>query len=213
MPFQDQDPFELVPSEDAPAKYGRPKGARNKRSAILWQLAECASPEILEQRIAEAKKLGEYMEKGDLDRARIAVHCGDSLLLRTFPKPRSTPVQIDINQFGTGAILAALASGEISPSDAAALIRVSGDVNIPLQQAEETIDARMSLADRVQKAIAAREAREHSTAVPVVVDVEAVSVPEPADPTTGTETATNGRLDLNAVAEQIRAIQQRLDEG
>src|SRR5262245_66538601 len=64
------------------AGLGRPKGAMNKRSRVLWRQAEVAGSNILAQRIQEAEKFSEYMKCGNIEKAKLAFQAGTHLLFR-----------------------------------------------------------------------------------------------------------------------------------
>jgi len=143
---------------------------------------------------------------------------------RIFPAPKRAPATVELPELrNRDEMLAAMtqllrdaARGDIDMDDALDTSRIIGGIiqaeSLPFighnVVSIESADPRVSLAERVQKAIAAREAREHATED--VIDAEVVL--EPADCTTATETAEDGHLDMKAVAAQIREYQRRLDE-
>lgn len=158
--------FELEPPGPAPAQAyrgGNRKGIRNKRSNVLWRQAELASPEILRQRIAEAQRLSEYVSAGELEKAQISLKCGDSLLARTMPRPRSAPIlNLDVSQqVDARTLLAAMAHGDLTPADASSLLSamnknlLNGHAPTPNGNSG---DAKKKLEDKLKRAIEARRA-------------------------------------------------------
>lgn len=139
---------------------GRPKGATNLKHRTLERAARSeALPIIL--------KLCQLAKEGDVLAARV-------ILDRVWPKPRGSPINVDLPPLRTPAevraamhlLLDRVAAGEIAPDDAAALTSMMRDtlqahniqtlspvtVNIDARSA----DARQVLAERLSKAIEQR---------------------------------------------------------
>src|SRR5262245_21351663 len=100
---------------------GRRPGSRSKLHTVLGRTAQLATGEIQRQHIVEAQRYGEYMRAGDMRRARFAFESGQLIMARTWPEPRSSPVQIAIDS--RQGVMAAMEAGELTPADAATLLR------------------------------------------------------------------------------------------
>ena len=189
---------------------GRPKGARGAAYLMAEKYLRNFSVDILDRLIIQAKA-------GEPTALKLCVE-------RIFPAPKRPPSTVELPELkNRDEMLAAMtkllqdgARGDIDMDDAVDISRIIAGilqaVSLPFISHNvvsiESADPRQSLADRVQRAIAAREARER--AAEDVIDAEVVD--EPADCTTATEAAENGHLDLQAVADQIREIERRLED-
>ena len=100
-----------------PAPGGRPKGSKNKlhRADPIWKMARNWTPVIMDQVCRRAARCEDEID----------FRCAQLVLSRTWAKPRSVPLTtIDITQINNPqTLLAAMAQGELTPADAATLVR------------------------------------------------------------------------------------------
>lgn len=141
--------FELV--GEAPAHNGRTfpgrgrqPGSKNKASEVVWRMARAATPAIMNRMIERAQKLAD-----DID-----FKCAQVILGRTWPRQRGAPIQINIDN--REAIVAALANGDLTPGDAAGLLRNERLLPAPAVDESDGKSARDRLADRLVKAVESR---------------------------------------------------------
>lgn len=192
--------LESAPPRPVPprAGAGRPKGAKNKRSGLLWRKADIASPEILEQRIRVALRFEQYVLEGDAENARLALIAGDHILSRTWPKPKTPPIQLDVTQaIDARTLLALVADGQMSPTDASSLwnslSRNGHGATAVIEAGQQRDDIREKIAERLGKMIEARRA-------PAVDVDEAVVEEDSTEPDVDGEPAA----DNDAVEAELR---------
>jgi hypothetical protein len=142
-----------------PAGDGRPKGAGNVRYRALERAARAESLPIV-------MKLIDLAKSGDILAARL-------ILDRIWPRPKSAPITVDLPATGTPdeiraamhELLQRIASGAIAPDDGQAIMGAMKDILtayvIPAYGSSAIVvtegkSAREQLAERLQKAIAAR---------------------------------------------------------
>lgn len=138
-----------------PAPGGRPKGAKNKlrRTDPLWREARNWSPGILDKIIARAIRLEDEID----------FKCAQLVLSRTWQKPRSAPIQIDLSQnVDARTLLLAVMQGEMTPADASSLwnsLSRNGNGHTPAEvTGPARDDVRESVAARLAGIVAARQA-------------------------------------------------------
>lgn len=109
---------------------GRPKGARHRTTLLAEKLMQSDAKSIVEAVLAAARN-------GDITAARI-------VLDRIAPARRDSPVRFDLPEIGsaadvasaTGAVLSAVASGEITPGEGSALCGMLGSMRQAFETAE-----------------------------------------------------------------------------
>jgi len=159
--------FEQVATEAPPTVpndgNGRPKGTRNRKHKLLQAIAQKHSPEIL-MRVVQAALDGDMLA------------C-KMIFDRTWPKPRTAPLTLDLPPTATPAdiraamhkLLEQVASGELTTDDGAALISMMKDMLaahvidariLPEAAAVQTVDVRQTFADRLARVIEARRQTE-----------------------------------------------------
>ena len=161
----------------ARAGAGRPrKTLRQRYTEMNFRMARGEWPEIFAGILKLAK--GVNKPHPTILEFRAATWLGE----RFFPEPRGAPVSVNISQLGGAQLVEALQSGEITPSDAATLMRAkAGVVDLqPTAVSNGNGSAREQLAERLQKLLACRQPSDAET---------------PVDRTAGTEPATEADLD------------------
>jgi hypothetical protein len=173
--------FELLPDGDElssrptppNAGAGRPKGVPNRASEPI---------------VRAAKERGEELTLKGLQRAlnlqdEIDFKCWVFFMSRLYPKPRSAPIAVSIAQLGSAALVEAVQSGELTASDAAALVRARQQAVDLLPagngKAANGQDARQVLADRLERIVAARPTPE-PTLPPELTEEQIVAMVETA---------------------------------
>lgn len=122
---------------------GRPQGSRNKATLAMEVLLEADANAIAQKCIEKAKE-------GDMAAIRL---CMD----RLYPPRKDSPVFFELPPMETaadavqvmGAILIALASGEVTPSEAQAVAGIVETYRRTIETSE--LDARISELESVQK--------------------------------------------------------------
>ena len=127
------DDFKLEPGfVPAPGRHGgarpgagRPPGSRNHRSEINWRIVDETWPRTLQGIAAMALRITDPLfPTMPRHQQRMILDCALWIGERQFPEPRSAPVQIGITQLNREAVIEAVEAGELTPADAATLIRV-----------------------------------------------------------------------------------------
>ena len=140
---------------------GRPTGAKNKlrKDDPVWKEARNWTLPIVREMCRRAARMADEID----------FRCATVILSRTWPKPRAEPITIDLSQtVDARTLLAAVADGQITPTDASSLwnsISRNGTGASALIEAGGTPDIRQKVAARLAGLI---EARQHAVDAPPV---------------------------------------------
>lgn len=147
---------ELLPKRRAPGQLnGRPKGARNKLTTEINALVKTRGVHFIAKMWDRAERLEDEID------FKCAVWIGS----RLWTKPRMNPVQIDLTQnVDARTLLAAVAQGEMTPSDAStlwnSLSRNGHGASAIAELAAPRENIRERVADKLAGIVAARLASE-----------------------------------------------------
>ena len=139
-----------------PPPNGRPKGAKNKmrRADPVWKEARNWTPAIVTQMCQRAARLEDEID----------FRCAQLILSRTWAKPRSAPVQIDLSStVDARQLLVAMAEGSLTPADAASLLnslnRNGHNAPAAIEAGQQRDGIRESIANRLARMIEERNGR------------------------------------------------------
>jgi hypothetical protein len=197
-----QSSFEGFESGEGPGRtppragFGRPAGAKNKTSEVIWRMARVATPKIMTRLIERAERLEDEID----------FKCAQVVLSRTWVKPRSAPLlHVDLSG-GNGAVLNAVQAGEITPADAASLMNATSKnaLSMPAEAGGE--DIRKVVSDKLEGIINARAAQEP--------EGEPAAAPAPEPDTPGCQAANHepDADELSALADEIEALARKLED-
>ena len=161
-----EQPFILEPPEPRPLRSdgvgplpppgtGRPVGSKNVVMRPEWQIARKNSPAFLQKLCIW---LDSRLNKGEVDEH--VLRALEFVFARTWPRPRPhmAPIQIDASRQISVQVLGLLASGQLSATDAAALLRLEGVSVQGEPGAAAGGDPRETLAKQLAKIVQARGA-------------------------------------------------------
>ena len=167
----DEQPFILEPPEPRPLRSdgvgplpppgtGRPVGSKNVVMRPEWQIARKNSPAFLQKLCIW---LDARLNRGDVN--EIVMRALELVFARTWPKPRPNlaPINIDASRQLNVQVLSLLASGQLSATDAATLLRLEGVSVQGEAGAAAGGDPRKQLGDALAKIVQARQSNGHSS--------------------------------------------------